>query len=486
MDQGSGVYSKLPYMESLLNYASKKIVPFQCPGHKAGKAYKKKYRELISGNLFRIETNEIGIIDTFQNPQKSLKLSQELMAKAYGVYKTYYISGGSTLSNHIAIISSVSDGDNIVIPRNSHKSIFSAVILSGARPVFIYPGYDYQFNIDYNVSFEDVRKVVESQKISAVVICHPTYYGLKTDVEEISEYLDSRGVLLIVDQAWGAHFKFNPNFPTCSTDTKAHIIVMSPHKTLFAFTQSSILNLNHSLVNRFPELVAKIHQTVLMLNSTSPSSLLFLSLDYTQYMLNNDLTIFEKMYKLSEYTIRKIRDIDPSIVFNNHDITKVVINLSKYGISGYELEEVLLEKYRIQVEMSDLFNAILLITVGDTKSKIDYFLRSLKEIIRELKLGFLKPKGIIRKIQEYPDWPELVLSPRQAYISKTKEVPIKESYGKISAEIITTYPPGIPILIPGERITKQIADYIECEIDYGTKITGIYNIKERKIRVVDE
>lgn len=474
-----------PYIESLVKYVNLKVLPFQCPGHKAGKAYLHTYKQLLKKNIFAFETNEIPLIDTFQNPQKSLKFSQELMAKAYGVYKTYYIVGGSTLSNHIAIISSVSESDKIIIPRNSHKSVFSGVILSGATPIFIYPKYDYTFNIDYNVDFKDIKNIVEKERVLAIVISHPTYYGLCSNIEEISKYLDEKGILVIVDQAWGAHFKFHPQFPICSTDTKSHIIIMSPHKTLTAFTQASILCLNHSLFEKFNYLVPKIHQTVLMLNSTSPSPLLFFSLDYTQFILNKRKEFFEKVYLLSSNTLKKLKKIDPEIIFPNDDITKIVVNLSKYGISGYELEEILMDKYKIQVEMSDLFNILILVTLGDRKKDLNYFVRAIKEVIDDVKRGFIKPRSIVRKIREYPDWPELVIPPRQAYISKTKEVKLQESVGKISAEIVTTYPPGIPILIPGEKITKQIADYIEHEINYGTKITGIYNIKEKKIRVVD-
>ncbi|MFN4219870.1 MAG: aminotransferase class I/II-fold pyridoxal phosphate-dependent enzyme, partial [bacterium] len=401
-------------------------------------------------------------------------------------YKTYYVLGGSTLSNHIAIISSVCEKDKIVIPRNSHKSIFSGVILSGATPVFIYPRYDYNFNIDCNINFEEIKSLIDKEKISAIVISHPTYYGLVSDIKNVAGYLNEKGVLVIVDQAWGAHFKFYEKFPICSTDTDSHIIIMSPHKTLTAFTQASVLHLNHSLVKKFPHLVPKIHQTVLMLNSTSPSSLLFFSLDYTQFILNKKKNLFKKVYNLAMYTLEGLKRIDPEIVFENDDKTKIVINLSKYGISGYELEEILFEKYRIQVEMSDIFNILILVTLGDGKKEMDYLLGAIKQTLDDVKNGFIKPKNLIRKITEYPDWPELIIPPRQAYISQTEEVELQNSINRMSAEIITTYPPGIPILIPGEKITKQIVKYIEHEINYGTKITGIHNIKERKIRVVKE
>ncbi|MEN3014851.1 MAG: DegT/DnrJ/EryC1/StrS family aminotransferase [bacterium] len=477
--------NETPYIKDLIKYAKEKIIPFQCPGHKAGKAYHKTYKSILRKNLFEIETNEIPLIDTFQNPQKSLKISQDLMSKAYNTYKCYYIVGGSTISNHISIISSVCEKDKIVIPRNSHKSIFSGLILSGANPIFVYPNYDYEFNIDKNIEFEKIKEVVEKNDVSAVVITHPTYYGLSADIQKIAEYLHKKSVLLIVDQAWGSHFRFHPFFPTCSTQTPAHIIVMSPHKTLFAFTQSSILHLNHSILNNFEYLVPKINQTVLMLNSTSPSPLLFASLDYTQYMLNNHVNVFERLVEITNYTIKKIKQIDEEIIFPNDDKTKIVLNLSKYGLSGYELEQILVSKYRIQVEMSDLFNILILLTVGDRYKQVKFFINAIREIVHELKMGTIKPNSVIRKISEYPDWPSLAISPRQAYISRTREIPINQSIGKISAEIVTTYPPGIPILIPGEVITKQIADYILCEIELGTKITGINNIKERKIRVVD-
>ncbi len=475
-----------PYINSLMEYVGRRVLPFQCPGHKAGKAFDKNFKDFLKKNLFILDTNEIGLIDTFQNPQKSLKNSQELMAKAYGVNKTYYIVGGSTISNHIAIISSISEGKKILIPRNSHKSVFSAVILSGSTPLFVYPKYDYKFNVDYNVEFEEVKALVEKEDISAVVIGYPTYYGLVNNIEKIADYLDQRGILLIVDQAWGSHFKFHPQFPLCSTSTKSHIIIMSPHKTLFAFTQASVLHLNNTLVEKFPDLIPKIHQTVLMLNSTSPSPFFFISLDYTQYILNNKKEIFERVFDNSIFVRKELEKVDTEILLDNHDITKVVVNLSKYGLSGYEVEKILLNSYNIQVELSDLFNILILVTVGDRKRDLKRFVKAIKDIIKKVKNGDIKPNSVLRKLTEYPDWPELVISPREAYTAKSREISIKDSVGKISTELITTYPPGIPIIIPGERITKQIADYILCEIEYGTKITGIYNLKERKIRVVDE
>ena len=485
-----------PYIRDLFNYVLMDLNVFQCPGHKAGNSYSGIYRKILKKYLFRLETNEIPLIDTFQNPSKGLKESQELVAKLYGVYKTFFIVGGSTLSNLIALVSIVNDNNEILIPRNAHKSVFSALMISGVKPYFIYPEYDYEFNIDHNLDLDKVIKLVKDFNLKNVLISNPTYYGSCIDIKGLAlrlKDIDS-GILLLVDQAWGAHFKFNSNFPVCATDY-ADIIVMSPHKTLSAFTQSSFLHIGKSLLTKKPEIIPKIEQTVLMLSTTSPNSLLLFSMDYTQLQLNNK-KLFDKVYRLSKFVENEIKKIDQDIILTfdkikkrvgvyERDITKIVLNMSKYGLSGYELEEILLSKYKIQVELSDLFNVVFLITVGDSYKKVKLLVNAIKDIINDLRRGYIKTKGIIRKIKELPDWPKLAITPRQAFISKYRFVNLEDSEGLISAELITTYPPGIPIIIPGEIITKDIISHIKNEIKYGGKITGFSDKSYQKIRVVD-
>jgi len=232
-----------------------------------------------------------------------------------------------------------------------------------------------------------------------------------------------------------------------------------------------------------------------MLSTTSPNSLLLFSMDYTQFQLHNP-KIFQKLYSIAYFIEKEIKKIDEDIILtfdklkgklgvDERDITKIVINLSKYGLSGYELEEILLNKYKIQVELADLFNVIFLVTVGDNYKKARYLVNAIKEIVYLLKNNFIKPKNILRKIKELPDWPKLAITPRQAFISKYRYVNLEESEGLISAELITTYPPGIPIIIPGEIITKDIIEHIKNEIKFGGKITGFSDKKLKKIRVVE-
>jgi len=495
IDNKEELLNSTPYIRDLLNYVNKKIVPFQCPGHKAGNSYISFYKKILKKYLFELETNEIPIIDTFQNPTKGLKKSQEEVAKLYGVYRTFYIVGGSTLSNIIALSSLVNENSEILIPRNAHKSVFSSLIVSGVKPYFVYPEYDYDFNVDHNLDIDKVLAKVKELNIKKVFISNPTYYGSCIDIEKLSLKLREidKDIVLIVDQAWGAHFKFNDKFPKCATDF-ADIIIMSPHKTLSAFTQSSFLHIGKSLVNKKPDIIPKIEQTVLMLSTTSPNSLLLFSMDYTQFQLHNP-KIFQKLYSIAYFIEKEIKKIDEDIILtfdklkgklgvDERDITKIVINLSKYGLSGYELEEILLNKYKIQVELADLFNVIFLVTVGDNYKKARYLVNAIKEIVYLLKNNFIKPKNILRKIKELPDWPKLAITPRQAFISKYRYVNLEESEGLISAELITTYPPGIPIIIPGEIITKDIIEHIKNEIKFGGKITGFSDKNLKKIRVV--
>lgn len=485
-----------PYIRDLLNYVNSNVFPFHCPGHKAGASYLPFFRKILKKYLFRLETNEIPIIDTFQNPTKGLRESQEKVANLYGVYKTYFIVGGSTLSNIIVLSSLGNENSEILIPRNAHKSVFSGLIISGVKPYFIYPEYDYCFNVDHNLSIDNILDNVSKFGIKKVLISNPTYYGSAIDIEKLALRLREidKDIILIVDQAWGAHFKFYSKFPKCSTDY-ADIIIMSPHKTLSAFTQSSFFHIGNSLLNKKPEIIPKIEQTVLMLSTTSPNSLLLFSMDYTQFELNNP-KVFEKLYYIAYFIEKEIKKIDEDIILtfdklkgklgvDYRDITKIVINMSKYGLSGYELEEILFNNYRIQVELADLFNVVFLVTVGDSYKKGKYLVNAIRDIVYLLKRGIIKPKNILRKIKELPDWPKFAITPRQAFISKYRYVNLEESIGLISAELITTYPPGIPIIIPGEIITNDIIQHIKNEIKFGGKITGFSDKSLKKIRVVD-
>ncbi len=480
-----------PYLDALLRYAESGTIRFHCPGHMGGSGAPQKLVQLLGDMTFKMETNEVPQLDSYQNPQGPLLDALKLAAEAYGADRAYFLLGGSTLGNLVMVSSVVSDGDLILVPRNAHKSIFNAIIISGATPVFLQPVYDYELQIDHCVLPEEYERQLNSTpKIRAMLAISPTYYGVTAALDKLVNLANRYDIPLLVDQAWGAHLRFSSELPPCALESGADMVVMSPHKLIGSFTGTSMLFVKGKRLD-----TDRIEKVLMAFSSTSPNSLMLASLDAVRMVMatQGDKLLQETLRK-ARYIREELRKIygvtcigrellDKPGVYG-YDETRIVFSLSKLGYTGYEIETILARDYNIQVEMAELFNVVLLVTIGTRWEHVNALINAIKDIVERHKLGLVKPRSLLRRITELPDWPPLILSPREAFIAPQQALPLDESVGHISAELITTYPPGIPIIVPGEKITEEVIEYLKLEIAAGGRITGMADKSLRTIKVV--
>ena len=361
------------------------------------------------------------------------------------------------------IMSVVSDGDKIIIPRNVHKSVTSGIILSGAIPIFMQPELDKKLGIAHGVSPKTVEKTLkDNPDAKALLLINPTYYGVATDIKKIAEIVHSYHIPLIVDEAHGPHLAFSRKLPMSALEAGADICSQSTHKIIGSLTQASLIHIKSKFIN--PN---RVQRNLNLLQTTSPSYILMASLDCArrQIALHGE-NLLNKAIELANYTRNEINKLPGFYCFGKEilgkpgsfafDPTKITICCRNLGITGFQLDMILYEKYAIQMELSDFYNVLAVGSFGDTKEGMDRLLTALKEISKEY-YGVNKP---IADFLDIPPIPTKIINPREAFYADKKSVPLSESLGKISGEFLLAYPPGIPLLCPGEIITSHIIDYV--------------------------
>ena len=360
-------------------------------------------------------------------------------------------------------MSVVSDGDKIIVPRNVHKSVTSGIILSGAIPIFMQPELDKKLGIAHGVSPKTVEKTLkDNPDAKALLLINPTYYGVATDIKKIAEIVHSYHIPLIVDEAHGPHLAFSRKLPMSALEAGADICSQSTHKIIGSLTQASLIHIKSKFIN--PN---RVQRNLNLLQTTSPSYILMASLDCArrQIALHGE-NLLNKAIELANYTRNEINKIPGFYCFGKEilgkpgsfafDPTKITICCRNLGITGFQLDMILYEKYAIQMELSDFYNVLAVGSFGDTKEGMDRLLTALKEISKEY-YGVNKP---IADFLDIPPIPTKIINPREAFYADKKSVPLSESLGKISGEFLLAYPPGIPLLCPGEIITSHIIDYV--------------------------
>ncbi|EOD01708.1 aminotransferase class I/II-fold pyridoxal phosphate-dependent enzyme [Caldisalinibacter kiritimatiensis] len=475
--------NKTPLFDALKEYYKKQVIPFDVPGHKHGKGLK-EFAEFVGDKVLEIDVNSMKCLDNISNPIGVIKEAEDLAAEAYWADHAFFIVNGTTAAVQGMIMSVCEPGDKIILPRNAHKSAINGLILSGAEPVYIQPEINYELGIAMGVSLEEVEKaIVRNSDAKAIFIINPTYYGATSDIKEIVKLAHQYGIAVIVDEAHGAHFSFHEELPPEAIELGADMCAVSLHKTGGSLTQSSLLLLKEGLID--PK---KVKTVLNLTQTTSASYLLMSSIDVARKMLavHGD-KILTKVLKLSRYAREEINKIDGLYAFGKEligspgvfdfDETKLSINVSGLGLTGFEVYDILRDEYNIQMELGDVFNILAIISVGDTKESIDSLIESLKDISKKYKKQKITfNKGPILKN------PEVIISPRDAFYSRKKVVKLEEAEGEISGESIMAYPPGIPIVTPGERISKEIIDYIKFlknqhSLLQGTEDPYVENIK---------
>ncbi len=477
-----------PYFDAMIKYVEDKIMPFHTPGHKQGKGSIEKFRKFVGDKVLKLDLD----IDDIENYEEVLESAEQLAAQSYGADNSFFLVNGSTSGVHIMILSVCGYGDEIIVPRNAHKSIISGIILAGAVPVFIPSEMDEELHIPYNVTSEDVEEAIKRYpRAKAVIIVNPNYYGLTTDIKKIVQITHFYDKPLLVDEAWGAHFKFHPLLPISAMEVNADMCVNSTHKLLSGMTQSSMLHIKGKRINP-----ARVKSIISLIQTTSPSCILRASLDCARMqMATEGESLLTKTIELATKARNQINEIPglyclgkeligkPGVY--NIDPTRLTITVKKTNYTGYEVARILQEQYKIKIEMADLFNIVVIISIGDSEQDIDYLLSSLREFISNEKINTFKvSKKYGRLVNFLHNLPQQILTPHDAVFAKQKSIELTHSVGEVSAELIVPFPPGIPLLLPGERISKKIIDYINLETKAGMRFNGPEDSTLKTIKVV--
>lgn len=465
----------MPYVTAVEKYVSEKRVPFHMPGHKQGAGINSILHKLWGKKIFQYDLTEVDGLDYVNAPTGVIAEAEKLAAEAFGVKSTFFLVNGSTLGNEAAILSLVKEGQKILVSRNAHQSTSAGIILSGAVPVYAKPTLHNESGFYPVTSHTEINSLLKLHPdIKVVHITSPTHIGFTSNINHIRNSTSSLNIPLIVDEAHGSHFQFHPELPKSAINYGADIVIQSTHKTLGALTQSSML---HLVTDTYISSEG-IQNTLRLLQSSSPSTILVMGLDAArQQMAINGLRLLSRTLKLSRFARKRINDLgvyrcygkevidDENII--DIDETKLLIDVSKTGYTGYEMEKILGRDYKIEIEMSDSKHILCFITIGDSNKSVNLLLQALDRIAR-------KPKQI-NKVEislPLPGIPELVLTPREAFFAEKKFVPLSQSVGLVSGEYIVPFPPDIPIIIPGERINSEVLGYIHYLKKNDTMVIG--------------
>ena len=450
--------NKMPLFDALVGYAKKDITPFDVPGHKMG-AQMNPLKQALGEMTMRMDVNSMNELDLLSHPQSVIKEAQQLAAEAFGAKHACFLVNGTTIGILAMILAACKPGERLLLPRNAHKSVMEGVILSGASPVFIQPEIDYHFGISHNLSVRSVQEAINLHTDAKVLlITYPTYFGSMSDLHSICDLAHHHGITVIVDGAHGAHLRFMPGDLQDPIAAGADAVTVSMHKTGGSLTQSSLLFLNG---DRMPP--EKIQKALNILQTTSANYLLMGSLDVARRELA--LHGRERHEELETVLRKAIEELESdsgyevlSSDYLEHrfqqklDWTKLVIRVNGIGLTGFEVYTILKEEYGIQMELAEGYVIMAVVTTSDTTISIGRLVDALKEI--ERKHG---RDTVIVSTYVTPDQVnELAVSPREAFYSEQETISIDDSAGRTSADTLMIYPPGIPLVIPGERISLDV------------------------------
>ena len=477
--------SKAPVLEAMTQHLQNRVVPFDVPGHKGGRG-NSELTDFLGKSCLKADVNSMKPLDNLCHPVSVIKEAQDLAAEAFGAKTAFFIVNGTTGSVQTMIMTACKSGDKIIMPRNVHRSAINALVVNGAVPVYVNPGTNKELGIPLGMSVENVKKAIaENPDAKAVLINNPTYYGVCSDLREIVRIAHENNMLALVDEAHGTHFYFGENMPVSGMAAGADMAAVSMHKTGGSLTQSSILLCGSNINSDYVRQVINLTQT------TSGSYLLISSLDIARKNLAlNGKSIFKKTVQFAEYARNEINKLGGYYAFGNElcdnnaffdfDKTKLSVHTRDIGLAGIEVYDILRDDYGIQIEFGDIGNILAIISAGDRALEIERLISSLSEIKR---LYSKDKTGMFD--HEYIN-PEVITAPQKAFYSNKKSVPINQSSGMVCGEFVMCYPPGIPILAPGEKITDEIINYINYAKEKGCFITGTQDMKIENINVVED
>ena len=489
--------SQTPIIDALDLWVAKSHAPFYTPGHKRGVGMNSSLVDRWGADVLRWDLPELPGLDNLHAPAGIIAEAQTLAAEVFGAQQTWFLVNGSTAGVIAAIIATCRTGEKIILPRNIHSSAIAGVIHAGAVPIFIDPEYDRALDLAHSITPVAVRFALEQHPdAKAVMVVYPTYYGACGDLAAIAEIVHSYQIPLLVDEAHGAHFGFHADLPPAALTVGADLTVQSTHKLLGSLTQSAMLHVNSNRID-----IDIVSRSLRLLQTTSPSYLLLASLDAArQQMALHGEELTAKKKELSRIARTKLAPIDGLSIIEipTHtrackypDPTRLTVTVTGLNLTGFEADEVLTEavganlhqRFGIVAELPSIRHLTFIISLGNTIADIDRLVAGFTELARncdrdrQLNLASIDPfAGILT---------QMAITPRQADRSPHISVPLDRAVGKISAESICPYPPGIPVLIPGEIITTTALDYLQQILDLGGELAGCSEPTLETIKIVD-
>jgi arginine decarboxylase len=467
---------KTPLFDAMISLAESRKISFHTPGHKSGKGIATRFVKYVGPNIFSIDLTTLDEVDSLQKPIGVIKEAQELAAKAYGADRSFFLVNGTTAGNHAMVMTACNPGTGILMARNCHKSVIAGAILAGAQTHFAYPAMDAKLMMSMNVTFDAVKEAVELHPwIKVLVITSPNYYGICADLEKIIPFAHGHGMTVLVDEAHGPHLGFHPELPKSALSCGADMVVQSTHKIIGGMTQASMMHAKAERVD-----VQTLAGVLKVAQTTSPSYILMASLDLARMqMATEGEKLLSKALTLARWARGEINDIEGLRCLGKQDVierdmgdldeTKLTINVSGLGMTGYQVSQALNSEHDIQVEMADPFHVLVIVSIGDRSEDVSRLVSALGEIAKGKRAAAKFNWEMVKPPVGTPQG----LPPREAFFAAHELVPLETSAGRLSSEIVTVYPPGIPMLVPGEVVTEDVVNYLQRVSDMGGTVDGL-------------
>ncbi len=480
--------AKTPYIDGIVKYIREGRIPLHMPGHKQGRGMSPALKKIFGDEVFKYDITEVDGVDYLHQPTGILKEAQDLAAELYGVDHTFFLINGSTVGNQAAILTMAQRGEEVLVVRNAHRSIYGALILGGIVPVYLQPSYDEDSGITTFASPTQLEEaLLKNPFVKGVVLTSPNNYGITAHTGELIKVAHNHNIPVLFDEAHGAHFPFHPCLPPSAIKFNADFVLHSTHKTLSSLTQASLLHITGDRVN-----IHLLKSYLTILESSSPNCLLMMSLDAARMqMATEGKELLSRAIANAEWLRYELNKIPGLEVYTNINIdnfpnvstldpTKVTVKVEGLGLTGYEAKKILGRELGVEVELSDHKNVLLFITTGDDIKN----LRKLKDAFEKLALNY-KRSGKVKSYPPPPPFPPQIITPKDAIESPSKVVKLCFALGRVAAQMVIPYPPGLPVVSYGEKISQEVIDYIFKLLELKAEVHGLNGDDEGpKIRVV--
>ncbi len=480
-----------PYLDALLRYKQRGFTAFHTPGHKQGKGAPDRILDVFGLAAFQSDIASPGGVEDTRESTMLIHAAEELAAEAYGADRAFFLVNGSTSGVQSLVITLAGPGEHLIVPRNSHKSMLAGLVFSGAMPVYVEPTIDPEWGVPRNLTAAAAQAALRQYpQAKGFFVTSPTYNGFGADLQALAESAHAVGVPFIVDQAWGPHFRFCSRLPVDAMSAGADAAVTSTHKLISGLTQSSVLMARAERLS-----LPRLTSVVKMTQSTSPQALIYASIDAARMqMATEGEVLWSRAVDLAEGARVRIGQVPGLRCLGweclehegvaSFDPTRLTITACALGHTGWQLETILRDDYAVAVEAADVLNIVLNVTYGDSQADIDRLLAALQDYAARF-AGGRETGAACRALSAHlPAFTRQVISPHDAFFARSRALPLRQCAGQVSAEIVTPYPPGIPVLGPGELISAEIVAYLEEAAERGLHVHGPEDLSLRTVRVV--